>query len=84
MPGEDVYVIQVMAQHGYGLEGWRTIRNAAGEPYSFGTAEAAQAALQQHFGNMRQGVNVRVQRLDAAAWQRLQPVAPPPSDRMAS
>lgn len=77
----DVYVIQIMAQHGYGLEGWRTVRNAAGEPYSFTTLEAAQGALQRHFANMRQGVNVRVQRLDAAALHRLQPVVPPPQER---
>lgn len=73
----DVYIIQVLAQHGYGLEGWRTVRNATGEPYSFTTPEAAQAALQRHFATMREGLNVRVQCLDAAALQRLRPVAPP-------
>ena len=41
-----VYVLQVMAHHGYGLEGWRTVRKSSGEPYSFETREAAQAALQ--------------------------------------
>ena len=55
-----VYVIQVMAHHGYGLEGWRTVRKASGEPYSFPTYEAAHTALQQHFSNLREGINVRV------------------------
>jgi hypothetical protein len=72
----DIYVIQVMAHHGYGLAGWRTVRNTAGEPYSFATPEAAQAAMQKHFANLRDGVNVRVQRLDHANLQRLKPVAP--------
>ena len=53
-----VYVLQVMAHHGYGLEGWRTVRKPSGEPYSFETREAAQAALQQHFSNLRDGLNV--------------------------
>jgi len=55
-----VYVIQVMAHHGYGLEGWRTVRKASGEPYGFPTYEAAHTALQQHFSNLREGINVRV------------------------
>ena len=77
--GEDmavVYVLQVMAHHGYGLEGWRTVRKPSGEPYSFDTREAAQAALQQHFSNLRDGLNVRVHAMDAAAAQRARPAVP--------
>lgn len=58
-----VYVIQVMAHHGYGLEGWRTVRKASGEPYCFHSYEAARVALRQHFGNLREGINVRVHTL---------------------
>jgi hypothetical protein len=68
-----VYVLQVMAHHGYGLEGWRTVRKPSGEPYSFETRAAAQAALQQHFGNLRDGLNVRVHAMDAEAAQRAMP-----------
>ena len=68
-----VYVLQVMAHHGYGLEGWRTVRKSSGEPYSFETREAAQAALQQHFSNLRDGLNVRVHAIDAEAAQRAMP-----------
>jgi hypothetical protein len=68
-----VYVLQVIAQHGYGLEGWRTVRKPSGEPYSFETRAAAQAALQQHFGNLRDGVNVRVHAMDTEAAQRAIP-----------
>ena len=65
-----VYVIQVMAHHGYGLEGWRTVRKPSGEPYSFATREAAQTALRQHFSNLRDGLNVRVHSMDADAAPR--------------
>ena len=71
-----VYVLQVMAHHGYGLEGWRTVRKSSGEPYSFETREAAQAALQQHFSNLRDGLNVRVHTMDAEAAQRAMPAVP--------
>ena len=71
-----VYVLQVMAHHGYGLEGWRTVRKPSGEPYSFETREAAQAALQQHFSNLRDGLNVRVHTMDAEAAQRAMPAVP--------
>ena len=64
-----VYVIQVMAHHGYGLEGWRTVRKPSGEPYSFATREAAQTALRQHFSNLRDGLNVRVHSMDAETVQ---------------
>jgi hypothetical protein len=55
-----VYVIQVIAYHGGGIKGWRTVRKPSGEPYSFQTREAAEAALQQHFSNLRDGLTVRV------------------------
>ena len=71
-----VYVLQVMAHHGYGLEGWRTVRKSSGEPYSFETREAAQAALQRHFSNLRDGLNVRVHAMDAEAAQRAMPGQP--------
>jgi hypothetical protein len=75
-----VYVIQVMAQHGYGLEGWRTVRKATGEPYSFQTYDAARAAVQQHFGNLREGLNVRVHTIPAvAAHTPLAGVPPDPT-----
>ena len=59
----EVYVIQVMAHHGYGLEGWRTVRKAGGAPYGFRSFNAAHAALRQHFPTLREGLNVRVHRL---------------------
>jgi len=71
-----VYVIQVMAHHGYGLEGWRTVRKSSGEPYSFETREAAQAALRQHFSNLRDGLNVRVHSMDADAAPHAMPAVP--------
>ena len=71
-----VYMIQVMAHHGYGLEGWRTVRKPSGEPYCFKTYEAAQAALQQHFSNLRDGLNVRVHSMDEEAAQHTMPAVP--------
>ena len=59
----DIYVIQVMAHHGYGLEGWRTVRKAGGAPYGFRSLDAALAALREHFPTLREGLNVRVHRL---------------------
>ena len=61
-----VYVIQVMAHHGYGLEGWRTVRKAGGAPYGFRSFSAAHAALREHFPTLREGLNVRVHRLTQA------------------
>ena len=58
-----VYVIQVMAHHGYGLEGWRTVRKANGAPYGFQSFDSAHAALREHFPTLREGLNVRVHRL---------------------
>jgi hypothetical protein len=54
------YVIQVWAYHGSGMQGWRTASRRAGVPYRFRTREAAVAALQEHFSNLREGVGVRV------------------------
>jgi len=74
-----VYVIQVMACHGVGLEGWRTVQQSSGVPYRFPTCEAAQAALHKHFSNMRQGVNVRVHTMELdVATQPLAGVPPQP------
>ena len=71
-----VYVLQVMAHHGYGLVGWRTVRKPSGAPYGFETHEAAQAALQQHFSNLRDGLSVRVHAMDTEVAQRAMPVVP--------
>ncbi len=54
------YVIQVWAYHGSGMQGWRTASRQAGIPYRFQTHEAAVAAMREHFGNLREGVSVRV------------------------
>src|SRR5436853_1751417 len=71
-----VYVIQVIAYHGGGIKGWRTVRKPSGEPYSFQTREAAEAALQQHFSNLRDGLTVRVHPMEEAAAQRPMPAVP--------
>ena len=68
-----VYVIQVIAYHGGGVKGWRTVRKPGGEPYSYQTRDAAQAALQQHFGNLRDGLTVRVHTMDEETAQRAMP-----------
>jgi hypothetical protein len=54
------YVIQVWAYHGVGTQGWRMVNQRAGEPFRFRTREEAEAAMRQHFGNLRAGVSVRV------------------------
>ena len=56
-----VYVIQVMAHHGVGTQGWRTVGPRVGQPFLFRTREAATEAMRRHFGNLREGINVRVQ-----------------------
>lgn len=71
-----VYVIQVIAYHGGGLKGWRTVRKPTGEAYSFDTYEAALTALRAHFGNLREDVNVRVVSMDAATARQVMQVAP--------
>jgi hypothetical protein len=46
------------------MQGWRTASRQAGVPYRFRTREAATAAMQEHFGNLREGVGVRVHEVD--------------------
>jgi hypothetical protein len=55
-----IYVIQVMARHGVGSQGWRTVRRPSGEPYCFQTCAVATAALRKHFPNLREDRDVRV------------------------
>jgi hypothetical protein len=55
-----VYIIQVMARHGVGSQGWRTVRRPSGEPYCFQTHDAALAALRKHFPALREEHDVRV------------------------
>ena len=71
-----VYVIQVIAYHGGGIKGWRTVRKASGEPYSFQTRAAADAVLQQHFSNLRDGLTVRVHTLDEESAPPAMPAVP--------
>jgi hypothetical protein len=59
----EIYVIQVWAHHGVGMQGWRTVSQRFGEPYVFRTRAAAEAAMRKHFGNLREGSGVRVQAL---------------------
>jgi hypothetical protein len=73
-----IYVIQVMARHGVGSQGWRTVRRPAGEPYCFQTHDAALAALRQHFPALREGHDVRVQTLATPLESR--PTAARPQD----
>ncbi len=71
-----VYVIQVIAYHGGGIKGWRTVRKPSGEAYSFETREAAEAALRQYFSNLRDGLTVRVHSMDEDAAQHPMPAVP--------
>ena len=57
---EVIYVLLVMARHGVGSQGWRTVRRPSGEPYRFQTRAAALAALRTHFSNLREDRDVRV------------------------
>jgi hypothetical protein len=59
-PETVLYVIQVMARHGVGSQGWRTVRRPSGEPYYFQTHAAALAALRRHFPVLRENHDVRV------------------------
>ena len=61
-----VYVLQVMARHGVGSQGWRTVRRPSGEPYYFQTEDRALTALRQHFPALREGRDVRVHTLAEA------------------
>jgi hypothetical protein len=71
-----IYVIQVMARHGVGSQGWRTVRRPSGEPYCFQTHDAALAALRQHFPALREDRDVRVQALAAPLQSQPTPVLP--------
>lgn len=71
-----VYVIQVMAHHGVGTQGWRTVSRRSGEPYRFRTREMALEAMRTHFANLREGINVRVQALADAPQGLATPVVP--------
>ena len=62
-PEIGIYVIQVMARHGVGSQGWRTVRRPSGEPYCFQTHAAALAALRRHFPALREDHDVRVHTL---------------------
>ena len=75
-----VYVLQVMAHHGVGTEGWRTVRRPGGEAYYFSTYEAAHAILEKHFANLREGINVRVHTIEASAATTPLSGIPPKAD----
>ena len=68
-----VYVLQVIAYHGGGIKGWRTVRKPNGKPYVFQTREAAEAALQHYFSNLRDGHTVRVHAMEEEAAPRAMP-----------
>lgn len=72
-----VYVIQIWAFHGGGIQGWRTVSRAYRQPYCFRTREAAVAAMQEHFGNLQQGKSVRVHAVDATPELLASLAAPP-------
>ena len=55
-----VYVIQVWAYHGSGMQGWRTVSRRAGEHYLFHSRHDAVQAMRTHFANLREGSGVRV------------------------
>jgi hypothetical protein len=55
-----IYVIQVWAYHGSGMQGWRTVSRRVGEHYRFRTRNEALQAMRTHFGNLREGSGVRV------------------------
>ena len=64
-----IYVIQVMARHGVGSQGWRTVRRPSGEPYCFQTQTGARAALRAHFANLREGTEVRIHAVTDEPYQ---------------
>lgn len=68
-----VYVIQVWAYHGSGMQGWRTVSRRAGEHYRFRSHGDALQAMRTHFGNLRAGSGVRVH---AIATDEDEPDAP--------
>ena len=72
-----VYVIQVMARHGVGSQGWRTVRRSSGEPYCFQTHDAALTALRKHFSALREERDVRVHAIALEPESSLSLAAPP-------
>lgn len=75
-----VYVIQVWAFHGGGIQGWRTASRAYRRPYCFQTHAAAVQAMQKHFGNLHEGKSVRVHEVDATPALLASLAAPPESN----
>lgn len=71
-----IYVIQVMARHGVGSQGWRTVRRPSGEPYYFQTYAAALTALREHFPALREDCDVRVHALADEPGSPASPAAP--------
>ncbi len=71
-----VYVIQVMAYHAGGAKGWRTVRKPGGAAYGFDTQAAAQQALRRHFGNLQEGITVRIASMEADMAQQSLQVTP--------
>jgi hypothetical protein len=74
-----VYVIQVWAFHGGGIQGWRTASRAYRQPYCFHTRKAAVEAMREHFGNLHEGKSVRVHEVDATPALLANLAAPPES-----
>ena len=72
-----VYVIQVMARHGVGSQGWRTVRRSSGEPYCFQTHAEALTALRKHFSALREERDVRVHAIVEEPESSLRLAAPP-------
>jgi hypothetical protein len=72
-----VYVIQVMARHGVGSQGWRTVRRASGEPYCFQTHAAALTVLREHFSALREERDVRVHAIAQEPESLMNLAAPP-------
>ena len=67
------YVIQIWAYHGSGMQGWRTASRQAGVPYRFRNRDAAEAAMREHFGNLREGTGVRVHEITDSPTPEAQP-----------
>jgi hypothetical protein len=76
-----VYVIQVMARHGVGSQGWRTVRRSSGEPYCFQTHAAALTALRKHFSVLCEERDVRVRAITEEPESSSSLAAPPSSHR---
>ena len=77
-----VYVIQVMARHGVGSQGWRTVRRPSGEPYCFQTHAAALQVLREHFPALREDRDVRVHAVADEPSRSVRPTAPQPPHQL--